>query len=278
MKKIYSSAFALSLLAFSPAAFAQSSSAASEPPDTRGTGHIGVGVLLNSEYLGSADENITPIPYLSFQDVKGFDLFGTTLSYRVIDKGTGEGLGKWSLRAGPSVSYQQGRDSEDSQNLIGFDDIEGSVVTGGYVRSTIGPLGILVNLGKDIAGGHDGVVGNASIGTVYKNGPFSVQPSVTVNWGNDRYADSFFSVTEDQAAGSPLSEFDAGAGIYSYSLGVVSWVEFKERYALSLIGAYSIFTNDAEDSPIVNANDGSKNGLLVAVSLSRSFDTNKWNW
>jgi len=68
------------------------------------------------------------------------------------------------------VSYQQGRDSEDSQNLIGFDDIEGSVVTGGYVRSTIG------------------------------------------------------------------------------------------------------------DSPIVNANDGSKNGLLVAVSLSRSFDTNKWNW
>ena len=90
---------------------------------TDGTGYIGASVLYNSKHLGSAEEEVRALPYLSFDNVKGFTLFGTTLRYRAIDIGTGQGLDKWSLRAGPSVSYQGGRESEDSVNLNGFDDI-----------------------------------------------------------------------------------------------------------------------------------------------------------
>jgi outer membrane scaffolding protein for murein synthesis (MipA/OmpV family) len=278
--------FASSLIiaTFGVASQAHAQSSSSQPlpskpqsqSSTAGTGYIGAAVLLTSEYIGSANEEILPIPYLSFENVKGFDLFGPVLSYRAIEAGTGQGLGKWSLRAGPRLSYQGGRDADDSPNLAGFEDIDGSIMAGGYVRSTIGPLGILLDLSKDVAGGHGGVVGSASIGTAYVTRKMGIQPSLSVNWGDNEFHDSFFSVTSSQAASSPLTAYDASSGIYSYSASLVSWVIVKDDYALSLIGSYSWYINDAEESPILNADDGAKTGLFGAVSVSRRFDTKKW--
>lgn len=277
MKTLYQNLTALALITLAAPASAQSAPNGPMPDtSTSGTGYIGGSVFIGSEYLGSADEDILLLPYLSFEDVKGFDFLGTALSYRAIEAGTGQGFGKWSVRAGPSVTYQRGRESQDSLNLTGFEDIDASFVAGGYIRSTLGPLGILVDAGKDIAGGHGGVIANASIGTLYRKGAFAVQPSLTVSWGDNAFNDSFFSVSGAQAAGSPLAAYDAGSGIYKYSAGIVSWIEFNDRYALSLIGTYDWYQNEAADSPILNANDGSRTGLFAAISLSRKFDTNQW--
>lgn len=244
--------------------------------DSAGTGYVGVSGVLMSEYFGSSDEEFQVLPYLSLDDVKGFDLFGTSLTYRAVEIGTGEGLDKWSLRAGPRIAYQPGRDSEDSPTLNGFEDVDGSIPLGGYVRSTLGPLGLRLDVGQDIAGGHDGFTADASIGTFYRAGNFAIQPSATLSWGDNKHNDSFFSVNNAQSAASGLNVYDAGSGIYSYSLGVLSWIEFQEKYALVFVGSYRWFTDDAQDSPILNAQDGSDKGLFAAVSLTRKFDTNKW--
>jgi len=173
-------AFALCL---SSAAHAQVADAPVNSND--GTGYIGASILLNSEYLGSADEEIRALPYLSFDNVKGFTLFGTTLRYRALDIGTGQGLDKWSLRAGPAIGFQGGRDSDESENLNGFDDVGGSIPLGGYIRSTIGPVGLGLNVGQDIIGGHDGLTADASIGTFYRVGNFAVQPTATISWADN---------------------------------------------------------------------------------------------
>lgn len=241
-----------------------------------GTGYIGASVLLNSEYLGSADEEVRVLPYLSFDNVKGFSLFGTTLRYRALDIGTGQGLGKWSLRAGPAIGFQGGRDSDESVNLNGFDDIGSSVPLGGFIRSTIGPIGLGLNVGQDIISGHDGLTVDASIGTFIPLGKLKIQPGATISWANNKHNDSFFSVTSEQAATSGLAAYDAGSGIYAYSAGVVSWIEIDKKYAVSLIANYRWFTGDAADSPILNASDGSKNGIFATVGVSRKFDTTKW--
>lgn len=241
-----------------------------------GTGYIGASVLLTSEYLGSADEEIRALPYLSFDNVKGFTLFGTTLRYRALDIGTGQGLDKWSLRAGPTIGYEGGRDSDESVNLGGFDDISGSVPIGGFIRSTIGPVGLGLNVGKDIAGGHDGVTADASIGTFIPLGNLAIQPTVAINWADNTHNDSFFSVTPEQAATSGLAAYDAGAGIYGYSAGLISYVILEDKYAVSLIANYRWFTGDAKDSPILNASDGSRNGIFATIGVSRKFDTTKW--
>jgi len=239
--------------------------------------YAGLGAVLFSEYLGSADQDIRPLPYLSVNNFKGFDVFGTSLSYRLIDTGTGEGLGKWSLQAGPKATYQIGRDADDSPNLIGFEDVDGSIPIGGYVRSTLGPIGLRVDAGRDVFGGHDGLIVDGSIGTFYRRGNWAIQPSASVSWADSNHNESFFEVTAaDQAAGSPLTVFDIGSGIYAYSANVVTWIEFKEDYALTLIATYRRFTGDAADSPILLADDGSRNNIYAALSISKKFDLSKW--
>jgi len=269
----------LALLAF-PLLLLSVPAAAQTPDQSQnaadGTGFFGVSGALTSEYPGSSEEEFLVLPYLSLNNVKGFDFFGTALTYRLIETGTGEGLGKWSLRAGPSATYQGGRDSDESVNLNGFEDVDGSLPIGGYIRSTIGPVGLGLNVAQDILGGHGGLVADASVGTFIPLGNLKIQPSASISWANNNYNDSFFSVTPDQAATSGLAEFDAGSGIYAYSVGVVSWVEIQEKYAISVFANYRWFTGDAADSPILNASDGSRNGIFAAVSLSRKFDTTKW--
>lgn len=261
------------LILIAPTAYAQVSDA---PGSNDGTGYIGAVVLLNSEYLGSNDEEVRVLPYLSLENVKGFDLFGTTLSYRLVNVGTGQGLGKWSFRAGPSIRYQNGRDSDDSVNLNGFEDVDGSLPIGGYMRGTFGPVGLRLDAGQDVIGGHDGFTADASVGTLYRSGKFAIQPSATISWADNNHNDSFFSVTDAQAASSGLAAYDADSGIYAYSANIVSWVEINDRYAINLIGSYRWFTGDAEDSPILNASDGSRNGILATVGISRKFDVSKW--
>ena len=238
--------------------------------------YAGAGIVAFSEYLGSDDIDVSPLPYLSVNNFKGFDVFGTALSYRLIDTGTGEGLGKWSLQAGPKASYQIGRDSDDSPNLIGFEDIGGSIPLGGYIRSTLGPVGLRLDAGQDVIGGHGGFTADASIGTFYRLGNWAIQPSASVSWADSNHNESFFAITDTQAVGSPLTAFDVGSGIYSYSANVVTWIEFNEKYALTFIGTYRKFTGDASDSPILQASDGSTDGFYGAISLSRKFDLSKF--
>ncbi len=272
MKHLLPTTILLALI--SAPAFAQDSTV--EATSTRGTGYVGASLALLSEYPGSADEDLLALPYLSFEDVKGFDLFGPTLSYRAIETGTGEGFGKWSLRAGPSIRFQDGRDSDDSINLTGFEDVGSSLPIGGYIRSTLGPVGLRLDVGQDVIGGHGGLTADASIGTFYRTGNFAIQPALTVSWADNKHNDSFFSVTDDQSASSGLARFDAGSGIYSYSASVVSWVEIQDKYAVSLTASYRWYTEDAKESPILNASDGSDAGVFAALSVLRKFDTTKW--
>ncbi len=240
-----------------------------------GTGYIGVTGILMSEYLGSAEEDLNVLPYLSLNDVKGFDFFGTALTYRAIDVGTGQGFGKWSLRAGPRIAYTPGRNASDSPTLTGFEDIDGSLPVGGYAFGTFGPVGLRVDAGQDFIG-HDGFTVDASIGTAYTGDNFGIQPALTLSWADNTHNDAFFGVNATQSIGSGLSQYNAGAGIYSYSASLLAWHEINEKYAVVLTGSYRFFTDEATNSPILQAADGADEGFLAAISLTRKFDTNKW--
>lgn len=261
----------ITALALSTPAFGQSGDVSNES-DESNVVFLGALGLQSPEYLGS-DENETRIlPYISVQDYKGFDLFATTLSYRALETGTGQGLGKWSLRAGPSLTYEAGRESEDSPTLTGLEDIGGSVIAGGYVRGTFGPVGLRFSAGQDIAGGHGGISANASVGTFLPLGRLKIQPSASVSWGSADFNQSFFGITQAQANASRLTVNDVDSGIYGYSVNLVSWYEITDDYVISLIGSHRWFAGDADDSPILLAEDGSETGLFVGIGVARRFD------
>ena len=157
------------------------------------TANVGAIALYSSEYLGSDNEELTALPFLDVDNYKGFDFFGTTLSYRAFETGTGEGLGNWSLRVGPSLSYLPGRNSSDSETLTGLEDVDGSILAGGYIRSTIGPVGFRLDAGQDIINGSDGFSAIASVGT-------------SLPWANLVFAPLLLHFTEAQSSMKRFSE------------------------------------------------------------------------
>ena len=268
--KLYALTFILSVTSLGQA-FAQSGDISNESGE-RSVAFIGGLGALTSEYLGSDQEELRVFPYVSVQDFKGIDLFGTSLSYRAVETGTGEGLGKWSLRAGPNLTYQAGRDSEDSPTLTGLEDVDFSVLAGGYLRGTFGPVGIRLDAGQDIAGGHHGVVANASVGTFLPLGKLKIQPSASVNWGSADHNQSFFGITQAQSNASGLAVNDVDSGVYGYSVNLVSWYELSDDYVITAIGSHRWFANDADDSPILLANDGANTGVFFALGIARKFN------
>jgi len=263
-------ALSLSLaLGVSSSVFAQD---VTNESDERGVAFVGAIGALTSEYLGSNEEELRAFPYVSVQDFKGIDLFGTSLSYRAVETGTGAGLGKWSLRAGPNLTFQGGRDASDSPTLDGLTDIDPSVLLGGYVRGTFGPVGLRFDAGQDIIGGHKGVVANASVGTFLPLGKLKIQPSASVNWGSANHNQSFFGITQAQSNASGLAVNDVDSGVYGYSVNLVSWYELSENYVVTLIGSHRWFNGDADDSPILLADDGADTGVFVALGFARKFD------
>lgn len=244
----------------------------SNDSDDTGVAFVGALGALTSEYLGSAEEELRAFPYVSVQDYQGFDLSGTSLSYRAVETGTGQGLGKWSLRAGPNLTFQGGRDSDDSPTLTGLKDIDSSVLAGGYVRGTFGPIGLRLDAGHDIIGGHGGTVANASVGTFLPLGKLKILPSASVNWGSADHNQSFFGITQTQSSASGLAVNDLDSGIYGYSVNLVSWYELSDNYVVTAIGTHRWFVNDANDSPILMAEDGADTGLFFAFGIARKFN------
>jgi outer membrane protein len=227
------------------------------------------------EYAGSSDYDLRLLPFIGFEDIAGFELSGLALSYPLLDIGTGQGPGQWSLKAGPRAGFDFGRDSDDSPTLTGFEDIGASLLAGGFMRATYGPIGLRIDAGQDVIGGHEGFNADFSLGTfvperlLAKN--LSIAPSVTLSWADGRYNQAIYGVTPQQAAASGLSQYDLGGGFHRASANLLGWYRFDDRWQVNMIVSYREYLGDYRDSPILRAPDGATSDVFTLIGVSRSF-------
>ena len=233
---------------------------------------VGGTVLLRTPYVGSDQTETLLLPYLGINDFHGIDLLGPNLTADFIDIGTGAGLGKWSLRAGPRVSFDFGRDSDDSPTLEGLEDIDTSGVVGGFVRYSYSFLGVDLAAGQDVLGGHDGFVAEASLGTKYTADGWYIQPAVTLSWGDETYTQTVYGITPDQALRSALGEFDVSSGFHQISGTLLGGFALTDNWNVTGLFSYREALGDYRDSPIILAEDGSTSGIFTSISLSRRFN------
>jgi outer membrane scaffolding protein for murein synthesis (MipA/OmpV family) len=247
--------------------------AAAAQSDT--TVRLGGALAYIPEYAGSSEYDLRVLPVISFDDIAGFELSGLGLSYPLIDIGTGEGPGQWSLKAGPRAAFDFGRDSDDSPTLTGLDDIGASLLTGGYVRATYGPLGVRVDAGQDVIGGHDGFNADLSLGTFIPEGllaeGLSLQPALTLSWADEDYTQTIYGITAQQAAASGLPQFDLGSGFHRASATLLGWYDLDEHWQVNAVISYREYLGDYRDSPILRAPDGATSDVFTLIGLSRSF-------
>lgn len=243
-------------------------------PDGSGL-RLGVAGAYIPEYVGSADNEFRVLPQISFEDIEGFESNGLSIVYPLVDIGTGEGRGLWSLKAGPRAGFDFGRNSDDSPTLNGFEDIDFSLLAGGFARITYGIIGLRIDAGQDVINGHDGFVSDFSLGTFVPPGliadNFSLQPAVTLSYADESYTQAFYGVTPAQAAASGLPAFDVGSGFHSLSGTLIAGYDLDDRWQLNAIVSYTEYIGDYRNSPILNAADGSRNNVFTLVGLTRRF-------
>jgi len=230
---------------------------------------LGGAAMFVPDYEGSNEYEARALPFIdaSFRDL--VFLRGTTLGANLVNvKGPRPSDG---LKIGPMIRYGFGRDEGDNDALRGLGDIDHSVEVGGFARYSSGPWSTGLNVAKDVADGHGGVLAEIEAGYGMALSPRlrgSVRVSAT--WADEAYMQSVFGVSPSQSARSGLRRYEASSGFKDAGLSFSLGYAVTEQWTVSGRVGYARLLGDAADAPI-SADRGSADQFSTGVTLGYRF-------
>ena len=230
---------------------------------------LGLGGAYRPDYEGSKDytPGVMPDFAISYRDI--VFLRGPSLGVNVITVNGPNGRDKFQV--GPIVRYRPGRDQDDNDALHGLGDIDPSVEVGGFVRYAAGPVSAEVMVVQDVAGGHDGVLVEASVGYgIPINASLRANLRAASTWASDNYMQTYFGISSVQASRSTRTPFDAHAGLKDIGLSLGVEYDVTEHWGIGGRIGYTRLLGDAADSPIVR-DAGSADQVMTSVSARYRF-------
>lgn len=230
---------------------------------------VGAATLYAPTYAGSDDYALMVVPNLrvAYEDTF-FASVQEGMGYNVINNE------HW--QAGPIVRIRFGRDAEDgggpfivsgeNNDLQGTGNIDAAGEAGAFIQFTKNQIRTRLEIRQGF-GGHDGLVGDASIEYVGRSGPVSYSIGPNISYGSDDFMQTYYGIDSTQAANSGLRQYEADGGIATYGIGAMARMPLSENISLVGFGGYDRIAGDAEDSPLVedigDANQG-RAGLAIA--------------
>ncbi|MFN3275514.1 MAG: MipA/OmpV family protein [Paracoccus sp. (in: a-proteobacteria)] len=190
---------------------------------------LGLGAIAGPEYPGADDGKVSP--WFILRNGAAADGQGFSVS--------------------PSLGLKGKRDSSDGDALAGLDEIDRAFEIGARIGYGMGPVSTYATVRRGF-GGHEGVTG--AVGAKYRtelSPELTLWSGVQAVYGNGRFNDTYFGVTEDESAASGLAAYAPGTGFNEAA------ISFEARYALTestaLLGEvrYGRLIGDAADSPVV---------------------------
>lgn len=226
---------------------------------------IGAGVIVMPEYEGSDDHRIQPFPVLALDYKNILSIRGPEIQVSIADVALS---GDVRFRFGPAARYRQGRDEKDDADLVGLGDVDDSIEVGGFARVGGDRWWVQLSGGKDVAGGHDGVVAEIEAGIRFDlSETLSAQLRTMTSWANRKYMRSNFGIDAAQSAGSGLARYTPDAGLKDAGVGIGVNYRLGDRWSIGGDAGYRRLLGDAADSPIVSKR-GSADQLHGLLYLS----------
>lgn len=238
---------------------------AAEPP-LRTSLTVGGGVDVAPRYSGSNENRVSTALVLDYSMRNGFFVSST--------RGLGYGNNLGNVDYSAALSYRTGRkdhnvDSDDmndgSDHLRGMGNIKGSalgVVGLGYNFTPwlSAQLQAEVPFSQRDNGAalHVGIVS-----PLYHSPKNSVTMALTSSWGTNDYMQTYYGVSASQSAASGFTQYDAGSGIYAWSLNLDWTHNFTERWSVVADAGYTQLAGDARNSPIVQRKSSPTGSLKV---------------
>jgi MipA family protein len=222
---------------------------------------LGAGIMAKPRYPGSDEVIAVPFPIIS---VGKFFIPGLG---QVIDGD--ERIKRFSIY--PSFNFNGKRDSSDSNELEGLDDVDWALEVGlgmayrhDWIRGFV-----------EVRQGFNGYSGQvADFGIDFIANPtedLQIMAGPRAGWGSDGYMDTYFGISGGEADDSPLynNSYDAEAGFNTVGLAATASYDLTDDVTFHLRGGWDRLIGDAADSPIVR--EGSENQFYGGAGISYEF-------
>ncbi len=221
---------------------------------------LGAGVMAQPRYPGSDETIFVPYPLIA---VSKFFLPG----YGQID----ENASTRRLSIYPSFNYIGKRNSSDSNELQGLDDVDWALEAGlgvsyryDWIRGFAevrqgfnGYSGQVAQFGIDL-------IGNPTEDLELRFGP-------RAGWGSKNYMDTYFGINASEATASPLYDkaYKAEAGFDTVGLAGSATYDLTDDWKLHALVGWDRLVGDAGNSPIVK--EGSENQYYAGTGITYRF-------
>lgn len=207
-------------------------------------GVIGGGVGAANSYVGGDETEVVPLPL--------FDVEWRGAYFLSTQRGMGLNIiRKRTLKMGPRLTVDRGRDAGDDSFLAGMTDIDPTIEGGVFLVGFGGPWRVKADLRRGFSsGGHEGIVGSLDVAYGARmDDRTNVIIGGSVHWANDAYTSRFFGVTAAEATATrPAFTGDSGIQDFGGYLNVV--FNFTERIFISAQARAANLTGSAADSPL----------------------------
>jgi outer membrane protein len=220
------------------------------------------GVSVSPDYFGAQDSSVGPNFGISNLGLSwGRAQFG---SHDVTTPAPG-----FDLHG--SFRFVSAREASQNAELTGLSDIDASAELGLGVGYTGGFYRAFADVRYGVVG-HEGVAGevgadlfwSASDDLVLSAGP-------RVQFGNDRFSNTYFGVTAAESGPSGLAAYTAGGGIYGAGVEVGATYRLNADWGLQGSATWTRLQGSAKDSPIVAQGDSDQLGVKLGLTRRITF-------
>ncbi|MBS9475686.1 MipA/OmpV family protein [Ancylobacter radicis] len=234
---------------------------------------LGGYAMVQPDYPGSDDYEFgfKPIISISRADkLSRWRSFNDNASIALYDTGV--------IEAGITGKIDWKRDTDDSDDLRGLNDVDYAYEVGGYAQwYPVDWLRLRADLRYGF-GGFEGAVADFAVDAIYFTefwGGMAISAGPRMTLASSGYIDAYYGITPEESAaamalGNNLSAYEAGGGIYSVGVGGQILKRFTPNILGSVFAEYKYLLDDAADSPLVVQN-GDRNQFQAGVSLSYTF-------
>lgn len=211
---------------------------------------LGGGIAYRPTYEGSDHYMLSPVPYvhITYNDMITFD-----------DKALNAYWHQDNLRIGAGITYSGGRRdtkgngifSEGDDRLSGMGDINPALGMRVFASYDFQPVILGASITKFTGGDNSGVLTDASLSAPLKMmEQLILTPHIKVTWANQSYMQTFFGISDAQAASSGFQQFNAGSGLKDVSAGINARYMLDRHWFISGGAGVKQLTGDAASSPI----------------------------
>jgi len=226
---------------------------------------LGAGVGLAPDYEGSEDYAAVPLPYVSvaWSNHMAISLLGNKAKVNLIPSPIWKG--------GLIGEYIGKRDDVDNSRVDRLEDVDASVMLGGFFGFEYANWSASIEAMADVADGNDGSIVRLNGGYRIPIGQtLSLSLGAFTTWADDDYMQAYFEIDAANAAASGLQTFDADAGFKDVGLNLMASYKPWEHWGLMGLANYKRLLNDAEDSPVVD-DEGDANQYTAGVLVFYKF-------